>query len=173
MSSFFDKPKSTDWFNPKEHSDNTLAEKQDEILKSMAYKGITWASELSRDMGISADEINKILYNLKKLGFIDKIFPDPNFPSAPFRGRMGEFWARGIIGYQSFTLYAWWILTVPGLEYLKAKYKTGIRVKAGLVNHYGLVVMPLEDEYIKEDYDKIFDAIMSESKDLNTTLPSK
>lgn len=170
MSSFFQKQKETDWFNPNSHSEVTLADKQDEVLKIMCLKGITWASELGRDIGLNQEEINRILYNLKRLGYVEKIYPDPQFPQAPFRGRMAELWSRGIIGYNLFATYSWWILTEGGIHYVKAKYpKTKIR--AGLANHYSLLVIS-DKEQPEENLDTIFDEFFSEQKDLNTTLPS-
>lgn len=163
--SSFSKPQETDWFNPNQHSDVLLAEKQDEVLKYMSLKGLSWMGELSREVGLNADEINKILYNCKRLGYLDRVYPDPNFPQAPFRGRMAELWARGIIGYQSFTAYAWWTLTKAGIEYLKVKFRhSALPIRSSLVNYHGLIVVPLSDEVKPEEIDKLFKAILSEDE---------
>jgi len=158
MLSSFSKPRSTDWFNPSEHSDNTLAEKQDEALQLMLEKGLVYSSELSQELGVNIDETNKILFNMKKLGYMAKIYPDSEEPQTPFKSRMGELWMKGVIGYAAFMRYSWWVATEAGIEYAQAKhYKQKWLIRAGLINYYNLKV---EQEVIpQEQLDKEFDEI--------------
>lgn len=121
--------------NPTSHSDVTLLEKREDILKFICRKGVIFTTEAAKETGLSMYEVNQIMFNLHKLGYIEKIYPDPESPQSEFKGRMGELWKMGIIGYPSFSQYSWWTITYPGIEYIKAVYRgKGMYIKGSLLS---------------------------------------
>ena len=103
--------------------DVTLQLKQDEALLLIAEKGVAFPTEISRDIDLNTYSVNAILYNCNRLGFIQKIYPDPEMPQPQFRGRMQEFWAIGMTGYPTISRFSWWTLTTAGFWFIKEKFK--------------------------------------------------
>lgn len=121
-----------------------LEQRKDELLLFLAEIGVSYSTEIARGININLDSTNQLLFQLKKLGFIDKINPHQTDPQPMFAARMVEFWAMGIWGHSRMRQFSWWILTLGGLEYLKVRYKgQHKRAHSALRKYYDLV---LEEE---------------------------
>lgn len=125
----------------REIDDTTLDARRDDVLLFITRKGVSFPTEIAREVDLNIEGVNRILYNLKKLNFIDKIHPDPHSPQKMFMQRMSELWLQGIWGYERFAKMSWWFTTEGGVEFIKTKYKKqGKPVASSLVRYLGLEV---------------------------------
>ena len=114
--------------------------RKDDVLLFLCKKSTAYTSEIARQCNINIDILNQILYELLKDKLIDKIYPDPEYPQSPFKIRMPELWANGIISYGSISRLSWWTLTPEGFMYIKEKFKgKGIKISSCLVSYLNLI----------------------------------
>jgi predicted transcriptional regulator len=116
-------------------------EQKDNLMLHLCEQGVSYPTEISRVCDLHPEIVNRILYELKKKGFIEKVTPpeQPCEDEPLFLGIIPEMNRRGIIGYQSFVRFSWWTMTLTGFLYIKSKFKGQHKpIKASLVHHLGL-----------------------------------
>jgi hypothetical protein len=132
----------TNYFQSRgETSDMIIDERKDDLLKFLCEKGVSFPTEMARQIDIDIISANRILYQFKMKDFVEKINPNKENPQSQFRGRMSEFWSMGIIGFDEFCRHSFWSLTIGGVEFLKTKYPAKkVLIQAGLIHHLNLEV---------------------------------
>lgn len=144
--------------NPTAHSDMFLDEKADEVILLICKRGVAFTTEIARDTGVNIDEVNKILSMFKRHKFIDKIYPNMEYPQSQFRGRLVELNAMGIINYEKIRNYSWWTLSIAGFNYIKAKFQGEHKpISGGLLKPLNLVLEPeiIENSELKQEEEEI------------------
>lgn len=121
--------------------------RKDDVLLFITEKGVSYPTEIAREVNLNMDTVNHILYSLKKLSFIDKIHPNHHNPQKMFRQRMQELWVQGIWGYDRISQMSWWHTTEGGVEYIKTKFRgQGKQIASSLARYLDLEV---KDEDIR------------------------
>lgn len=130
---------------------------KDEVLEYMLLRGVTYATEISRITGLHIDTVNRILNQLRRLGYISNFIVDCDNPQRIFIPRLLELWARNVWGAERISSYSWWIITEAGFEYFKTKYTgKGKKVIKSLVTHYDWFLLePIENIIIPKEIKEI------------------
>ena len=84
-------------------------EQKQAILEFIKEKGITFPTEIRRNLGISKDRVYDLLWELAQEGKIKRHYV-PDEPCRHFKKRMQEFWAMGIKGKGMFKRISWFVL---------------------------------------------------------------
>ncbi len=114
---------------------------KDDLLINLMERGVSFPSELARQLTLPMESINQLISHWAKMGFIEHITPNPEMPQPEFKGRMNEMWAMGVNSYEQFRNRSWWTITLGGIEYIKIKYPgKGLRIKGSLVKKHNLGV---------------------------------
>jgi len=105
-------------------SDDFADKNKEEVLMFLARKGVAYPTEMSRELGLHIETINKILSHLKRWGFAQRIIPDKNYPQEVFKPRIKDYMAMGFRDYDAYLRCSFWTLDVGGIEYLRTFYDT-------------------------------------------------
>lgn len=140
----------SEYFGQSRVNDNALAEKRDEILLRICEQGACFTTELARDCDVDMNGVGQVLYNLKRNGFITKIFADRQNPPPQIRGRLPGLWNNGING-DRITQLSWWTLTMPGVELIQTKFKgQHKKIRSSLLMAYGIPFPEPEESVLEE-----------------------
>jgi hypothetical protein len=108
------------YFKKGDIPDSYAGEHRDEVLMFIWSRGVAYPSEMARELNIHPEVINRILFELKRIGFIEKYYVPEN-PDIWISKRIPEMWRHGVFGYGSFCNFSWWKLADAGHEYMCAK----------------------------------------------------
>lgn len=92
----------------KQSREQIKQEQKEAIVKFIEEKGITFPTEIRRNLGMSKDRVYDLLWELVQEGKI-KRHPVPEDPCKCFRRRMVEFWNMGIKGKGAFKRVTWFV----------------------------------------------------------------
>lgn len=101
--------------------DFLINEKQDLVMLFIAKKGCAYPTEIARECDLHPEVVNRILFNLNKLGFTEKTYAEEE-PNPLLKGRIRELWMNGVFGLAMFQQFSWWTLTNGGVDYLFCRY---------------------------------------------------
>lgn len=132
----------------KSESDYVLLQKQDDFLKFILKKGVAYTGELVKEIQVNYEDTGRIINHYVKLGYIKRVYPDPNNMDALFRGRIQELWLMGIYGFETISRFTWWTTTEAGLYYCGLRFKgTNTQVKGSLFRYYDIDI-PKGEEFV-------------------------
>ena len=108
------------YFNPGQSilSDDFVEKNKTDVLLLLAKKGTCYTTEISRDLGLHYDSVNKILAILVKDKMIAKFIPDRWYPQPPIFTRLGELQAMSMDSHGKIARVSWWVITPEGVQWI-------------------------------------------------------
>ena len=91
---------------------------KDAIEELVKEKGITFPTEIRRELGLSKDRVYDLLWELVRENRV-KRHQVPPVPCECFQKRIGEFWNMGIKGQGAFKRVSWFVHSSNECEYAK------------------------------------------------------
>lgn len=118
--------------NPLEYDEKDL----NKVLRSMARLGSTYSSELSRELLIEPEKVNRILQAVIERGYVERLELDEFQPSPLIKCRFNDLWARGIRGFFMFNMMSFFVLTTKGIDKLKGEnqFNKGIALNSAYID---------------------------------------
>ena len=118
------------YFERADIPDTIAAEKADDVLVLLIKKKLAYTTELARECDLHIEVMNRILYELKKKGFIRKYIV-PEQPDSLIACRIPELWEMGVKGLGGFRNFSWWTVTEVGVDYAMVKGLLDFMFKRG------------------------------------------
>ena len=128
------------FFNPGKTilSDEFLEKHKPDILKYMLIQGVSYPTEIAKNVSLHIETVNKILNRLANDEIVIKIKPDRDHPQPIFYHKVYSYEYES---YREFARRSWWILTETGIAYCKLNFKgTKTQISPKLIRHYGLKI---------------------------------
>lgn len=132
------------FFNPDQYmlSDNFVDKNKDSVLLFCLLKGVSYPTEISRDLQLNVETINKILSKLIKEGYAKRIRPLKFQPQPMFFYRIPEFQENGLDSFDKVSKCSWIIPTPIGVQLIKDKYAGQQKqIHKSLVEYYNFKVL--------------------------------
>lgn len=120
-------------------SDEFLKKNKDIVLLELARLGVSYPSEIARNLGIHVDTVQKILSMVKREGKADRMHPDHYHPNEMFEQRIPELIEMGLDTFDKVAKCGWWSLNFEGVVYLWVNYRgQGKKINRALVRYVEL-----------------------------------
>jgi hypothetical protein len=127
-----------DYFTNPGKNEDEFFKKRDMLLLYLLKKKVSYPTEMARDLNISIEYVNELIYKCLRDELLLKLKPDFEEPQKILREQRQELNARGIIGFDAFTRFSWWTLSPIGFEFLKCKHKgEKLKIENDLAEYLG------------------------------------
>lgn len=128
------------YLNPTESRGEVyIEEHKDEVLLYLMEHGVSFPSEISRNINVYIEAVNQVISYFVKLGYVKRTSSDRWYPNVLFKARMTELWSMGLDNFEKINRCSWWVVTPGGIEYLRLKYKgQNKQVRRSLVEYYDM-----------------------------------
>ena len=138
------------YFAPTTKNEADYFHKRNLFLLYLLKEKVSYPTEIARNLDLSIDTINELIYKCLKDELVQKFTPNPDNLQRIFKSKIYELWARGITSYGQIFRFSWWSLSPIGFEFLKAKHKgERLQISEDLAEYLGATFQACGIEDIK------------------------